>query len=187
MNTAIHSDLAHQTAARLREAGEMLEQTSALLGFDGFIDTILHVVDRRQSATEYTRVETIEAFGQRIMAAAGKSTNFEIVPQTVKLGGNGPIMANAMSTLGVPLTYCGMTGYPHVSEVFRDFSKRAVLLGLADPALTDAYEFSDGKLIIGKHATVAEVSYDNIRERVGEASWKGAWEVAQFVGMVNWT
>jgi len=187
MNTSVDLELARRTADRLAASGVTLEQTPALLGFDGFIDTILHVVDTRQSATEYTRVRTIEAFAARILAAAGKSTNIEIVPQNVKLGGNGPIMANAMSALGVPVTYCGMTGYPHVHEVFSEFATRALLHPIADPALTDAIEFDDGKLIVGKHATVAQVSYENIQLRVGEIAWRVAWESAGFVGMVNWT
>jgi hypothetical protein len=66
-------------------------------------------------------------------------------------------------------------------------ANRARVLPISEPALTDAYEFDDGKLIVGKHATVAEVSYDNILQRVGEAEWRVGWEKAQFVGMVNWT
>ncbi len=129
MNT---SELA-QTAARLQEAGATLEQTPSLLGFDGFIDTIYHVVDTRQSATEYTRLRTLAEYGGRIAAAAGKSTNVEIVPQNVKLGGNGPIMANALCALDVPVTYCGMTGYPAVNEVFRELADRARLCQLPTP------------------------------------------------------
>ena len=112
------NQIALRTAQLLADKGARLDQMPALLGFDGFIDTILRVVDKRQSATEYTEVETIEAFGKRIQAAAGKSANFELVVQAVKLGGNGPIMANALGALGVPVTYCGMTGYPHTQNVF---------------------------------------------------------------------
>jgi sugar/nucleoside kinase (ribokinase family) len=179
--------LARRTADSLLHAGEQIHGTPSLVGFDGFIDTILHVVDTRQSATEYTRVHTLDAFGRRIVAAAGKSTNIEIVAQDVKLGGNGPIMANALASMGVPVTYCGMTGYPNTHEVFRQFEAQADLLPLAEPALTDAYEFDDGKLIVGKHATVAEVSYHTIVARVGEDRWWGAWHASKFVGMVNWT
>lgn len=176
--------LAIPSAAILR-ASSLLPP--ALLGFDGFIDTICDAVDSRHSATEYERVKTLQAFGQRIVAAAGKSTNVEIVPTLVKLGGNGPIMANALTALSVAVTYCGMTGFPHTHPVFEGFGQRARLLPICEPALTDAYEFDDGKLIVGKHATVAEVSYDNIIERVGEVAWRTAWESAGFVAMVNWT
>ena len=182
-----NSSLPARAAQILRARGEQLHNTSALLGFDGFIDTILHVVDQRTSADNYSRVETIAEYGKRIVAAAGKSSNFEIVAQNVKLGGNGPIMANALATLGVEVTYCGMTGYPETHPVFREFARQAHLLPLCEPALTDAYEFDDGKLIVGKHATVAEVSYQTLVERVGEDKWRAAWNGAQFIGMVNWT
>ena len=188
MNTSSsNTSLPHSAAQQLRTAGDQLEQAPSLLGFDGFIDTILHVVDQRQSATKYSRVHTLAEYGARIVAAAGKSTNVELVAQNVKLGGNGPIMANAMCALGVPITYCGMTGYPHTQEVFRELADRAKMLPICDAALTDAIEFDDGKLIVGKHATVAEVSYENILARVGEAAWKDAWNNARFVAMVNWT
>jgi sugar/nucleoside kinase (ribokinase family) len=184
MNTP--SSLAHQTAARLREDRD-LSEIPALLGFDGFIDSIYQAVDQRLSASEYTRVKTLEAFGLRIVGAAGKSTNVELVLQDIKLGGNGPIMANAMSALGVPVTYCGMTGYPNVHPIFEELSNRARLLSIAEPALTDAVEFEDGKLIVGKHATVADVSHHNIVERIGEVAWRVSWQSARFVAMVNWT
>ncbi len=181
------SRLARQTAERLIGSRAALQRTPALIGFDGFIDHIYHAVDTRKSATEFTAVKTLKAFGQRIAAAAGKSTNVEIVEQTTKLGGNGPIMAFAMSSLGTPVTYVGMTGYPKLNPIFAEFAKRANVLGVSEPAITDAIEFSDGKLMVGKHETVAEITYDNIKKRLGETTWRKLWEAARFVGMVNWT
>ncbi|HEX8463184.1 MAG TPA: hypothetical protein VF627_01080 [Abditibacterium sp.] len=180
------SSLFLSSAATLRGASSA-SFLPALLGFDGFIDTICDAVDTRASAASYERVKTLRAFGERIAAAAGKSTNVEIVPTLVKLGGNGPIMANALTSLGTPVTYCGMTGYPNTHPVFLEFGERARLLPICEPALTDAYEFDDGKLIVGKHATVAEVTHENIIARIGEVAWRAAWESASFVAMVNWT
>jgi sugar/nucleoside kinase (ribokinase family) len=174
-------------AARLLRSAAALDDSPALVGFDGFIDTICDVVDRRHSATDYDRVATLKAYGERIVAASGQSANVEVVPTMVKLGGNGPIMANALAGLGVPVTYCGMTGYPQTHAVFSEFSERARLLPLAEPALTDAYEFDDGKLIVGQHATVAEVTFENLLDRVGWENFQEAWQNARFVGMVNWT
>ncbi len=178
------NSLPSQTAATLRAAPAFTKP--ALLGFDGFIDTICDVVDTREGADSYERVQTLAAFGARIAAAAGQSTNIEIVPTLVKLGGNGPIMANALTSLGAGVTYCGMTGFPTPHPVFADFATRARLLPLCEPALTDAYEFDDGKLIVGKHATVAEVSVENLEARGGDG-WREAWQSAGFVAMVNWT
>ena len=68
--------------------------TQAVIGFDGFVDEISEAVDKRTSPDTYKRIETIAEFGERIGKAAGLSTNIELVPKVIKLGGNGPIMAN---------------------------------------------------------------------------------------------
>jgi hypothetical protein len=73
-----------------------------LVGFDGFVDTILHVVAQRETAAKYTRMTAMREFAAKIEEAAGQSANFEFVAQMVKLGGNGPIMANALGSYGTP-------------------------------------------------------------------------------------
>jgi sugar/nucleoside kinase (ribokinase family) len=129
----------------------------------------------------------MKAFGNRISSAAGKSANFEIVPQARKLGGNGPIMAFALSTLGAPVHYVGMLGHPELNPVFAEFAKRTKVYSVAEPGLTQALEFADGKLMFGQHSTVHEVTWDNLKKRLGEAQLRKLWDQSHFVGMVNWT
>ena len=57
------------------------KELSAVIGFDGFVDTIIEVVDKRHSFADYTRIQTIAEFGARISRAAGLSTNIEFVPK----------------------------------------------------------------------------------------------------------
>ena len=47
----------------------------ALMGLDGFVDQILHVVETREDADNYTRMKTLKEFGDKISKAAGLSTN----------------------------------------------------------------------------------------------------------------
>jgi len=181
------SRLARQTAERLIGSRAQLLKYKCLVGFDGFVDTIFEVVDQRQSATKYTPLPSIKEFSKRIGNAAGKSANFETVPTIEKIGGNGPIMAFALSTLGAPVEYIGMLGYPKLHPVFNEFAKRAKVHSLAEPALTSAFEFTDGKLMFGQHATVSEVNWETIKKRVGEANFQKLWNQSDFIGMVNWT
>ena len=185
MTTA--SSLPKQTAGALLAGRKSLANVSALIGFDGFVDNIYYSVDTRKSATEYTRIPTLKAYGERIVAAAGKSANVEVVLQAVKLGGNGPIMANAMCAQGVPLTYCGMIGDKEIHPVFAELAKRSTAIGISEPAVTDAMEFEDGKLMVGKHGTVANVSYENVIKKLGAKKWNELWNKSTFVGIVNWT
>ena len=127
-----------ETAELLARAAQTAAQPRAFVGLDGFVDEIFHVVDKRETATSYTRLSTIAKYAKRLAEAAGKSTNIELVSQRVKLGGNGPIMANALAALGMDVTYLGNLGYPTLHPVFEAFSKLADVHSIADPGLTDA-------------------------------------------------
>src|SRR5207249_2172540 len=100
-------------AQLLASAGRVSEMT-AFVGLDGFVDEILHVVDKRESAESFRRLPTIAKLAERLAAAAGKSTNIELVNRLTKLGGNGPIMANALASFGLKVTYLGNLGYPNL-------------------------------------------------------------------------
>src|SRR5438132_11612641 len=99
-----------ECAARLLTLVGPASHLRAFVGLDGFVDEILHVVDKRESAEKYQRLPTIAQIAERLAAAAGRSTNVELVGQLTKLGGNGPIMANALASFGLKVAYLGTHG-----------------------------------------------------------------------------
>jgi hypothetical protein len=143
----MQQQLAQRVATQLRGADRKLAAMRVLVGLDGFVDTILHVVDKRESATKYVRLSEMRRFARRVEAAVGLSGNFEFVTQLVKLGGNGPIMANALASYGTHVTYIGNLGKPNLHPVFADFAEGAEVYSIAEPGYTDAVEFDDGKLM----------------------------------------
>ncbi len=157
------------------------------IGLDGFVDEIVNVVDKRESIDKFTPFETLASFGERIKSAAGKSTNAELVVQRVKLGGNGPIMANALAVFGTPVTYIGNLGYPKLHPAFDEFAKRATVYSVAEPGHTDALEFSDGKLMLGKIASLNDITWDNLVARVARNNLFDSFARASLVGLQNWT
>jgi sugar/nucleoside kinase (ribokinase family) len=184
MNTL---ELRAQCAQTLVAKAAQAAQMSAFVGLDGFVDEILHVVDKRESAEVYHRLPSIAKLAERLAAAAGKSTNIELVNQITKLGGNGPIMANALASFGMKVTYLGILGYPNLHPVFADFAKRAEVHSIADPGTTDALEFEDGKVMVGKHSSLKQVTWENIQERFGRDRFAAKFAAADLVGFVNWT
>jgi sugar/nucleoside kinase (ribokinase family) len=176
-----------QCAQALLAQQDRAAHMSAFVGLDGFVDEILHVVDKRENAELYQRLPTISQLGARVSAAAGKSANIELVNQITKLGGNGPIMANALASFGLKVTYLGVLGYPNLHPVFQDFAKRAEVYSIADPGTTDALEFEDGKIMIGKHSSLKQVTWENIQARFGFDRFAGKFGSADLVGFVNWT
>jgi sugar/nucleoside kinase (ribokinase family) len=179
--------IARAAAECLRPFAAQTVAYPALVGFDGFVDSIIAVVDKRYDATRYDPVETIGRFGEKISAAAGQSSNYELVVKLEKLGGNGPIMAHALASLGLPITYIGCLGYPTIHPVFKELAERARCLSIANPGLTDALEFRDGKLMLGKHHSLRDVSWPRMREVIGEAAFADIVGQARLIGIVNWT
>jgi sugar/nucleoside kinase (ribokinase family) len=180
-------DLRADCAQKLLAATARAATMSAFVGLDGFVDEILHVVDKRQSAESFQRMPTIAKLAERVAAAAGRSGNLELVPQLTKLGGNGPIMANALASLGLKVTYLGNLGYPNLHPVFRDFATRAEVHSIAEPGATDALEFDDGKIMIGKHSSLKDITWQNIQARFGTDKFTAKLNGADLVAFVNWT
>jgi hypothetical protein len=158
-----------------------------LIGLDGFVDKIVHVVGSRKSATEFERIQTIKEFGERIVKAAGLSTNFEMVVLQEKLGGNGPILSNAFLTYGLDLTYIGALGYPEVDKVFQHMKENGKVYSLANPGTTDALEFEDGKLMIGKLDSLNNVNWENIKKLIGIPKLTELINDSRLFGLENWT
>jgi hypothetical protein len=181
------SQLRQHCEERLRSGIARASQMSAFVGLDGFVDEILHVVDKRESSEKYSRVPTIAAFAERLAGAAGKSTNIELVSQITKLGGNGPIMANALASFGLKVTYLGILGYPNLHPVFAEFARRATVHSIAEPGYTDALEFEDGKIMVGKHQSLKQMNWANIKQRFGKDRLAPLLGSADLVGFVNWT
>ena len=181
---------ARATAAGLRTYAANAEVTPVVIGFDGFVDSIISVVDKRYDVDTYDAIPTIARFGEKISAAAGKSSNYELVTQQQKLGGNGPIMANAMARAGFKIDYIGAVGDPRRGAphpIFIDFARIATLHPIASPALTDALEFSDGKLMLGKQEPLRDVNQSQIDKTIGRDAYAALVAKAKLIGVVNWS
>jgi len=171
----------------LSEHKDLVADLTAFVGLDGFVDDIVHVVDQRQDAQNYSRLNTITDLSVRLGDAAGQSTNLELVSQRTKIGGNGPIMANALARFGLHVTYLGCLGYPNLHPVFEEFSKRAELHSVAIPGHTNALEFLDGKVMASLLTSLNDVNWENICERFGKQQFSAKIMGSSLVGFVNWT
>ena len=179
--------MCRQTAQKLSAAAKQLLSVKVTVGFDGFVDEIIAVVDKRHDFQRYDAVPTIAQLGAKITNAAGKSSNYELIVKQMKLGGNGPIMANAMASAGVGVTYVGNLGYPAVHTVFQDLAQRSKVISIGEPGHTDALEFDDGKLMLGKITSMNDVNWPNLVERVGgEDKLKTLLQDARLIATVNW-
>ena len=161
---------------------------SSVVGLDGFVDKIVTPVDKRHGLGEsFDAIETIADLGERISAAAGKSANLELFPRFEKLGGNGPIMANAMLSLGINVRYVGALGHPVIQPVFEEFAAKTKAISLTEPGITTALEFKDGKLMFGNTRSLEDIDFARIVENCGEGKFLEMMANTDLVSIVNWT
>jgi sugar/nucleoside kinase (ribokinase family) len=158
-----------------------------LVGLDGYVDKIIRVVDR-QDADGHTRfIPDLSTLAARVANAAGKSAALELQAQQIKIGGNGPIMANALAALGLPLTCVGALGHENaIHPVFRPMAERCELIALAEPATTEALEFDDGKLMLQQSESLNTITYERLLDVIGREGLAGLFQEADFVAMNNW-
>jgi sugar/nucleoside kinase (ribokinase family) len=179
--------IALATLARLEKAETKLAAQRGVVGLDGFVDQILRVVDKRSSDGTVTFIPTITEWGKRVQAAGGKSTKFEMSVNQVKLGGNGPIMATALASLGLPLTCVGNLGWPQPHAVFQPMAARCKVVTLADASYTDAVEFEDGKIMLSRQEASALVHWESLARAFGGADGlRALLAQASFVALNNW-
>jgi ketohexokinase len=180
-------EICKSTSKKLNSALPKLSTLKAAIGLDGFVDEIIAVVDKRQDFANFDAVRTIGALGQKIVSASGRSSNYELIVKQMKLGGNGPIMANALASSGMTVTYIGAVGFPMLHPVFEEMSRRATVIRIAEPGHTDALEFEDGKLMFGKYTSMNDVNWQNIEQRVGAEKFFSIINESQLIAFVNWT
>lgn len=176
------------TIKELEEKATRCGELKVLVGIDGFVDKIVHPVDQRTGpGEEFSAIPTIAQFGARISSAAGKSANIELASIVEKLGGNGPIMANAQCAQGVRVRYLGALGKDHIHPVFEAFAAQTQAVSIADPGITHAAEFTDGKIMFGSMASLDAITYERIVESMGEDELRAAFAESDCIAMVNWT
>ncbi len=173
-----------QLAQKLRAADP--GTVSALIGFDGFVDTVVHPVDTRTGPDTYTRIQTIGDYGNKFLAAAGLSMNIEMVPRESKIGGISAILANSLSLLGLDLTFIGACGEDALVPVFKEMAERASVYSICDPASSDAIEFMDGKVISSKLEPLKNSDWDHVVKHIPLDTLAELYDRADLIGYGGW-
>lgn len=171
--------------AKLR-SGE-LKQKKVFIGFDGFIDELLRVIKKRFDETSYTTISSMKEYGEKIIGSSGLSTNFEMISEQIKFGGNGPILANSMNQCGCQIVYAGAVGKKQIHPIFSSMKDMCQLIGVSDPAYTEAIEFDDGKLICSKLSNFNDIKWVSLVERIGFERLKKLILGSDMTGFENWT
>lgn len=165
----------------------IVEQSNCCIGLDGFIDHIYRVVKQRTDLNNYIFYDQIGELGERISASSGKSSDTEIVLKETRFGGNGPNFAASMAFLGFPTTCIGLLGEPYPVYPFDTLEDICNCISIGKPAITQAFEFSDGKLMFGCMNGAGALTWIDILMRVGQQKLATIMQDSKLIAIVNWS
>lgn len=173
---------------RLQDLISKEEQPLAFVGFDANVDAICLAVDTREDGEQFTAIDQIKDLGKRIHDSAERSCNVELVVQRTKIGGNAAILTDALLNLGQRVTYAGTIGTAEVERIFRPMAERCeAVYSLAPSGHTDAIEFCDGKVMLGKLTHYHEVNFQRLVDVVGKAALRELFTKIKLFASCNWT
>ncbi|MFC0772614.1 PfkB family carbohydrate kinase [Terrimonas alba] len=169
----------------IRNSGEILKKKIVTAGFDGFVDSLAKVIKEKDQQTA-TLFNTIEEFGNYILEKKGASFSLELSSQSIKLGGNMPIMANALGKFGMKVNCIGALGYPQ-PEPFFNFPPNCRLYSFANPGSTTALEFADGKMLLGDMGALNTTGWEEIKNRIGIETLDQLFKESDLICLLNWS
>ncbi|GJM30418.1 MAG: hypothetical protein DHS20C17_30530 [Cyclobacteriaceae bacterium] len=172
-------------ASLLPELNNRVGNHFGIIGVDGFVDKIQQPV-KSQDISGSSYYHTLDSFGRRISEASDQSAQIELHTNTVKLGGNAPIFANALAGLAVKNLCLGTFGVPTIHPVFKQMHADCQLISLGAAAETNALEFNDGKLILSELSTFSNLDWEQIKTQINLKHLASSASKAGLIGLVDW-
>jgi hypothetical protein len=171
----------------LKDAEAKLASQKIAAGLDGFVDSIVKVINYKNADTEPVFFQTIEAFGNYIVGKKGSGFSLESEELFQKLGGNMPIMANAMACMGTQVSCIGAFGVPAIVPVFSGMHSNCKLFSYTNPGLTTAIEFTDGKMMLAQMTDLNHAQWASIKQALSLEKIIAIYQESDLVCLVNWS
>ena len=180
-------EIRNKTVAMLKENQNLLDVKKTTIGIDAFIDKIVRVVHSKDDNQNYSFFTDMDQFGKHISSKSGMSCGIEICQRFTKLGGNSPIMSNALGSLGAKVNCISALGYPDIDPVFKELSSNCSLYTIGNPGYTTALEFDDGKIMLSQRDYLNKITWESLKEKIGLDTLREFFSSSNLIGLVNWT
>jgi hypothetical protein len=171
----------------INEKVHSIANKKVTLGFDGFIDVIYRVIKSKDDQSAIAFFDTSQELGEYIIKKGEKNFSLELEAMTTKIGGNMPIMANALAPFG-PQQYCiGAIGYPTVHPLFSEMPSNCRLFSFAEPGLAKALEFLGNKIMLAEIGELNTIEWGTIKNIIGLQTMIDLFSECDLICILNWS
>jgi pfkB family carbohydrate kinase len=156
-------------------------------GFDGFVDTVVRILKQKEDSEMPIFFKTIDEFGRYIVAKENNSFSLEIEEISTKLGGNMPILSNALGLLGFNVNCIGALGYPQIHATFKEMPSNCRFYSFTNPGIATAYEFNNGKMMLAQNGLLNILDWQAIKQIIGLETLQKLYDETDLMCLVNWS
>ncbi len=165
---------------------EIIQNKTVSIGFDGFVDLLIHPIKTRIDEQNCTYYPDIKEFGEKITSLAGRSGNIELAIERTDFGGCGPHYANGLANMGVSCTCVGAMGYPEKHPVF-DLNPNCKTITISEPGYSYLFEFEDGKVMMSDLEKISRLTWNDLIDRISVDELVKIFDDADIITLVNWS
>ena len=140
---------------------------SVLLGIDGYVDEVYQLVESRTGQDEVKLYSRMGKYAERILQAGSGGMSVEIIRKRRTFGGFTANTGNAVARLGVDTTMLALYGKDKLDSVFAPFEKTCRVISVGDPAMTNIFEFDDGKIMLPYIESIYEFNWKKLIGSLG--------------------
>src|SRR6185503_16566390 len=130
--------------------------------------------------------DDIAQFGREVVSRAGLSGGFELAKISIRAGGNAPLMATALASLGAEVSCVGAMGLPTLHPAYQALSESCQAISVAPEPNTVALEFGDGKIMLGDTESLDALGWQELLAALGLEKIKELLGEADLLALVNW-
>jgi fructose-1-phosphate kinase PfkB-like protein len=152
-----------------QKVAALFQQSSGTvtIGIDGYVDEVWQLVKSRDEYNEPTMYTHMNQYADRINQASGGGMSIEIIRKRRTFGGFTANTGNAVSKLGIKTTMLSQYGEKNLDPVFEPFSHACRVISMGDPAVTQIYEFDDGKIMQPHVEPIIDFNWQSLVDALG--------------------
>ncbi len=188
----------------LTEIAKNARKQNVLFGIDGVVDEIYDLIDRRKSLEEYTLLDTMEQFSEKISEAKGSSIGIESIKKAYRTGGFTANSCESLATLlgsslstdkpqkrhHISVEMIGFFGEGKIKPLFSNLFEEKLgckVRTYGNPAQTVGLEFKDGKVMLAYLTPLHKLDKNFLASMQSVNKWVNDLEKISLFGLGYWS
>jgi len=131
--------------------------------------------------------DKMKKFSEMLVKCGEGGFSNEIVRKRRTYGGFTANTGKAVSRLGVETAMLGMFGKNRIDSVFGEFTESSNLVSVGEPAISQIYEFPDGKIMLPYIQEIMGFNWHSLTEAIDADALKAMFMDADIIALGYWS